>query len=92
MSKKEKKEGREDSAAPVVYDEVDDEGNVIDPDEPRYCVCHRVSFGVMINCENVDVSSLWCSSLFTSSILLHVQVRNLGAAQARRRGDDGEYV
>jgi hypothetical protein len=35
--------------------EVDDEGNVIDPDEARYCLCNRVSFGMMIQCEN-DVS------------------------------------
>ncbi|KAJ4414413.1 hypothetical protein N0V85_003168 [Neurospora sp. IMI 360204] len=36
--------------------EVDDDGNVIDPDEPRYCLCNRVSFGIMIQCDNVDVS------------------------------------
>lgn len=36
--------------------EVDDEGNVIDPEEPRYCLCNRVSFGTMIQCDNVDVS------------------------------------
>ncbi len=35
---------------------MDDEGNVIDPDEPRYCLCNRVSFGTMISCDNVDVS------------------------------------
>ncbi|KAK0748677.1 hypothetical protein B0T21DRAFT_398711 [Apiosordaria backusii] len=35
--------------------EVDDEGNVIDPDEPRYCLCNRVSFGTMIQCDNIDV-------------------------------------
>ncbi|KAK0665998.1 hypothetical protein QBC41DRAFT_367204 [Cercophora samala] len=34
--------------------EVDDEGNVIDPEEPRYCLCNRVSFGTMIQCDNVD--------------------------------------
>lgn len=61
-TKKEKKDGREGSAAQEVYDEVDDEGNVIDPDEPRYCLCNRVSFGTMIGCENNDVSSsfLFC--------------------------------
>ncbi len=36
--------------------EVDDDGNVIDPDEPRYCLCNGVSFGTMIQCDNVDVS------------------------------------
>ncbi|CAK7266022.1 hypothetical protein SEPCBS119000_001812 [Sporothrix epigloea] len=34
--------------------EVDDDGNIIDPDEPRYCVCNRVSFGNMIQCDNID--------------------------------------
>lgn len=33
-------------------EEVDDEGNPIDPDEPRYCSCNRVSFGTMIQCDN----------------------------------------
>ena len=36
--------------------EVDDDGNVIDPNEPRYCLCNRVSFGLMIQCDNVEVS------------------------------------
>ncbi|EMR68370.1 putative phd finger domain-containing protein [Eutypa lata UCREL1] len=35
--------------------EVDDDGNVIDPEEPRYCLCNGVSFGTMIQCDN-DVS------------------------------------
>ena len=59
MSKKEKREG-----SAIVYDEIDDQGNVIDPNEPRYCVCHRVSFGIMIGCENNDVSILFHSMLF----------------------------
>ncbi|KAI2470443.1 hypothetical protein F4781DRAFT_180293 [Annulohypoxylon bovei var. microspora] len=40
-----------------VEGEVDDDGNVIDPDEPRYCLCNGVSFGTMIQCDNVDVSA-----------------------------------
>ncbi|CAH0027064.1 unnamed protein product [Clonostachys rhizophaga] len=35
-------------------EDVDDEGNPIDPNEPRYCICNRVSFGTMIQCDNVD--------------------------------------
>lgn len=35
--------------------EVDDEGIVVDPNEPRYCLCNRVSFGMMLACDN-DVS------------------------------------
>lgn len=38
-------------------EEVDDEGKPIDPDEPRYCLCNRVSFGTMISCDNIDVST-----------------------------------
>lgn len=37
-------------------EEVDDEGKPIDPNEPRYCLCNRVSFGTMIQCDNMDVS------------------------------------
>ncbi|KAI0024738.1 hypothetical protein F4780DRAFT_724807 [Xylariomycetidae sp. FL0641] len=37
-----------------VEDEVDDDGKPIDPNEQRYCLCNRVSFGTMIQCENVD--------------------------------------
>jgi hypothetical protein len=57
-TKKEKKDGREGSAVQEIFDEVDDEGNIIDPDEPRYCLCNRVSFGTMIACENDTVSFL----------------------------------
>lgn len=52
--KKQQKDEGKDSAE--IWDEVDDEGNIIDPNEPRYCLCNRVSFGVMICCENTDVS------------------------------------
>jgi hypothetical protein len=70
-TKKDKKDGREGSAAQEIYDEVDDEGNIIDPDEPRYCLCNRVSFGTMIGCENGDVSSP--SSLLTNKVLTNVK-------------------
>ncbi|KAL1873461.1 hypothetical protein VTK73DRAFT_959 [Phialemonium thermophilum] len=39
--------------------EVDDEGNVIDPDEPRYCLCNRVSFGLMIQCDYDNCKQEW---------------------------------
>ncbi|KAG6007775.1 hypothetical protein E4U43_000257, partial [Claviceps pusilla] len=35
-------------------EEVDDEGKPIDPNEPRYCLCNRVSYGTMIQCDNLD--------------------------------------
>ena len=43
--------------AEILEVEVDDDGNVIDSDEPRYCLCNRVSFGTMIQCDNMDVSN-----------------------------------
>ncbi|KAL6870005.1 hypothetical protein ACO1O0_001340 [Amphichorda felina] len=43
-----------DQSAEAEMEEVDDEGNPIDPDEPRYCLCNRVSFGTMIQCDNID--------------------------------------
>ncbi|KAI1384560.1 uncharacterized protein F4822DRAFT_366830 [Hypoxylon trugodes] len=49
-----KERGTSQQAEQEVEVEVDDDGNVIDPDEPRYCLCNRVSFGTMIQCDNVD--------------------------------------
>ncbi|KAI6091849.1 hypothetical protein F4821DRAFT_225720 [Hypoxylon rubiginosum] len=52
-----KERGASQQAEQEVEVEVDDDGNVIDPEEPRYCLCNRVSFGTMIQCDNVDVSA-----------------------------------
>lgn len=30
----------------------------VDPNEPTYCLCHQVSYGEMIGCDNPDVSGL----------------------------------
>ena len=30
----------------------------VDPNEPTYCLCHQVSYGEMIGCDNLDVSML----------------------------------
>lgn len=47
--------GKKEKGANVeIEGEVDDDGNIIDPDEPRYCLCNGVSFGTMIQCDNVD--------------------------------------
>lgn len=29
----------------------------VDPNEPTYCLCHQVSYGEMIGCDNPDVST-----------------------------------
>ena len=31
----------------------------VDPNEPTYCLCHQVSYGEMIGCDNTDVSFLF---------------------------------
>jgi len=31
----------------------------VDPNEPTYCVCHQVSYGEMIGCDNVDCPIEW---------------------------------
>ncbi|XVF42088.1 hypothetical protein PTKIN_Ptkin01aG0331900 [Pterospermum kingtungense] len=36
----------------------------IDPNEPTYCVCHQVSFGDMIACDNENVSSFLVSFFY----------------------------
>jgi inhibitor of growth protein 4 len=41
--------------APAVYGD----GAPVDPNEPTYCVCKRVSFGEMIACENEDCVIEW---------------------------------
>ena len=30
----------------------------VDPNEPTYCLCHQVSYGEMIGCDNPDVNLL----------------------------------
>lgn len=36
----------------------------VDPNEPTYCLCHQVSYGEMIGCDNTDVS-LAINTFFT---------------------------
>lgn len=31
----------------------------VDPNEPTYCLCHQVSYGEMIGCDNPDVSPMY---------------------------------
>lgn len=53
------KKGQKDEAVTAVQEpdiEVDENGVPIDPNEPRYCTCNRVSYGEMIACENNQVS------------------------------------
>lgn len=51
-SKKKKKEAKDETATPAIEDEL------IDPDEPRYCICGDVSHGTMIACDNDSVSPM----------------------------------
>lgn len=31
----------------------------VDPNEPTYCICHQVSYGEMIGCDNIDCTIEW---------------------------------
>ena len=37
----------------------------VDPNEPTYCLCHQVSYGEMIGCDNPDVSVFLCLAVLT---------------------------
>lgn len=39
----------------------------VDPNEPTYCLCHQVSYGEMIGCDNPDVSY----TFFNHFIIIH---------------------
>jgi len=39
----------------------------VDPNEPTYCLCHQVSYGEMIGCDNPDVSFIIYISMIVSS-------------------------
>lgn len=36
----------------------------VDPNEPTYCLCHQVSYGEMIGCDNPDVCTLISTNVF----------------------------
>lgn len=43
----------------------------VDPNEPTYCLCHQVSYGEMIGCDNPDVSFM-ISTLNALYIILNL--------------------
>ncbi|CEI38759.1 unnamed protein product [Fusarium venenatum] len=57
--KKKARPKKDKGSAEVELEDVDDDGNPIDPDEPKYCLCNRVSFGTMIACENSECKQEW---------------------------------
>lgn len=67
--KKKKTEVKGEAATPVIEEEM------IDPDEPRYCICGDVSHGTMIACDNETVSP--CPDSFSTCVLTRTDlVRN----------------
>lgn len=42
----------------------------VDPNEPTYCLCHQVSYGEMIGCDNPDVSVRLCGCFGSAAISL----------------------
>ena len=42
----------------------------VDPNEPTYCLCHQVSYGEMIGCDNPDVRSIISIIILNSNVFL----------------------
>jgi len=47
------------SSAPTNFEILDIPEMPIDPNEPTYCLCKRVSFGNMIGCDNAECPIEW---------------------------------
>ncbi|TDZ32080.1 PHD finger protein ING1 [Colletotrichum spinosum] len=57
---KKKRSQKKEKGQPVEIElEEDENGNPIDPNEPRYCDCNGVSFGQMIACDNDNCVKEW---------------------------------
>ncbi|KAF9874107.1 phd finger domain-containing protein [Colletotrichum karsti] len=57
---KKKRAQKKEKGQPIEVElEEDDEGNPIDPNEPRYCDCNGVSYGNMIACDNDTCEKEW---------------------------------
>lgn len=53
----------------------------VDPNEPTYCLCHQVSYGEMIGCDNTDVSRI---TFLLSLFLLFLGMRLIGHFKYRQ--------
>lgn len=42
----------------------------VDPNEPTYCLCHQVSYGEMIGCDNPDVRKFYSFDVCLSIIII----------------------
>lgn len=63
---KKKKERQKYNTNPLYPREISFSNMPIDPNEPRYCYCQRVSFGEMVACDNPGVSQLfYCVYAYT---------------------------
>ncbi|XP_029472289.1 inhibitor of growth protein 5 isoform X3 [Rhinatrema bivittatum] len=60
MPKKKKSKGGSDFAETVLAVHPSDVLDMpVDPNEPTYCLCHQVSYGEMIGCDNQDCPIEW---------------------------------
>lgn len=57
----------------------------VDPNEPTYCLCHQVSYGEMIGCDNPDVSvcpkrlfqrSYYCCCKLLKALEIHLAIHS----------------
>lgn len=59
----------------------------VDPNEPTYCLCHQVSYGEMIGCDNADVSM----SLKVKGFVI-IQVEGCKIILSETKGDFMTFV
>lgn len=44
----------------------------VDPNEPTYCLCHQVSYGEMIGCDNPDVSFIFYNTTQARNVIMYI--------------------
>ena len=65
----------------------------VDPNEPTYCLCHQVSYGEMIGCDNPDVSFpftklIVCQLFLINNYIPSVSVPNRMVSFCLRQSND----
>ena len=71
-------------------------GAPVDPNEPKYCICNRVSFGEMIACENEGCAVEWfhfaCVGLSSDVFFGHADTAATDAERRKQKARLAEEV
>ena len=54
----------------------------VDPNEPTYCLCHQVSYGEMIGCDNQDVCAFSCLLIAFFTLPHPVEVQSIAMSMS----------